>query len=66
MEAGKYADVLILDANPLEDIRNTTKIHMVIQNGSILDTRLDGNFIDRIPRPTRPQEMEDRTFNDAG
>ena len=52
IEAGKYADFLILDANPLEDIRNTRKIHMVIQNGRALDRRLEPNFVDPLPSPT--------------
>ena len=51
VEPGKYADFLILDANPLEDIRNTQKIHMVIQGGRILDTRLDPTRMDEIPHP---------------
>lgn len=33
IEAGKKADLLILDADPLGDIRNTEKIHEVIWNG---------------------------------
>lgn len=32
---GKLADLVVLDANPLEDIRNTTAIHRVIQNGRL-------------------------------
>jgi Amidohydrolase family len=31
------ADLVLLDADPLEDIRNTEKIEMVIVNGKILD-----------------------------
>ena len=37
IETDKYADLLILDANPLEDIRNTQKIHLVIKGGKVLD-----------------------------
>ena len=37
LEAGKLADVLILDANPLEDIRNIRSIHAVIRDGEIVD-----------------------------
>lgn len=35
--AGKTADLLLLDANPLEDIRNTQRIHAVIFNGNLYD-----------------------------
>jgi imidazolonepropionase-like amidohydrolase len=34
--AGKLADILILSANPLDDIRNTRKIDQIIQGGRVL------------------------------
>ncbi len=34
---GKMADLVLLDRNPLQDIRNTTSIIAVIQNGRFLD-----------------------------
>ncbi|MGA6163003.1 amidohydrolase family protein [Amycolatopsis magusensis] len=33
---GKRADLLILDANPLTDIRNTRKIHSLLHRGTLL------------------------------
>lgn len=44
---GKYADLVVLDANPLEDIHNTTKIDLVYLRGTLLyrpalDTLLEG------------------------
>lgn len=33
IEAGKYANLILLDGNPLQDIRNTKKIHQVILKG---------------------------------
>ena len=42
VEAGKIANLVLLDANPLEDIRNTQKIWGVILRGRYLDrTQLD-------------------------
>jgi hypothetical protein len=35
--AGKIADLVLLTANPLEDIRNTQKINAVIANGRLFD-----------------------------
>jgi imidazolonepropionase-like amidohydrolase len=35
--AGQRADLLLLDANPLDDIRDTTKIHAVVPGGQLLD-----------------------------
>jgi len=35
VQEGMLADLLILNANPLEDIRNTTKIHGVIKDGKL-------------------------------
>jgi len=42
IEPGKIADLVLLDANPLDDIRNTRKIAAVVANGNLLDRkRLD-------------------------
>ncbi|HTI65679.1 MAG TPA: amidohydrolase family protein [Gemmatimonadaceae bacterium] len=37
IEPGKLADLVILDANPLTDIRNTRRIAAVIQGGRVVD-----------------------------
>jgi len=34
---GKLADLVILDGDPLDDIRNTRKIHQVIRSGIVVD-----------------------------
>jgi imidazolonepropionase-like amidohydrolase len=37
IEVGRLADLVLLDADPLEDIRNTRKIWKVIQGGRVVD-----------------------------
>jgi len=37
VEPGKIADLVLLSANPLEDIRNTRKISIVVANGRLFD-----------------------------
>jgi imidazolonepropionase-like amidohydrolase len=39
LETGKLADLIVLDADPLEDIRNSEKIDLVMINGWLLDAR---------------------------
>ena len=39
IEKGKFADMVLLDADPLSDISNTQKINTVIVNGRVLDRR---------------------------
>jgi len=50
IETGKLADMVILDANPLEDIRNTETIDRVVQNGRLYD----GDTLDQIWPDTTP------------
>jgi len=39
VEKGKLADLVLLDANPLQDISNTKKINAVVLNGRLLDRK---------------------------
>ena len=39
IEPGKIADLVLLDADPLEDIRNTQRINTVVANGRLFDRK---------------------------
>lgn len=50
LEEGKLADLVLLDANPLDDIRNTRRIHKVIRDGSVMDTAFHADYQFPFPR----------------
>ncbi len=37
LEPGKLADLLVLEADPLADIRNLRRIHSVVKGGRVFD-----------------------------
>lgn len=49
--AGKLADLVVLDANPLQEIRNAQRVKMVIKNGQIVDTTYHADYSIPTPRP---------------
>jgi hypothetical protein len=44
LEAGKYADLIVFDADPLADLRNSVKTKYVMKNGRLYD----GNSLDEV------------------
>ena len=55
IEVGKLADILILEKNPLDDLRNTNSLTHVIKNGKVFDA----NTLDEV----WPQERKAERFN---
>ena len=54
LEGGKLADLLVLDGNPLENIRNTNTIRYVMKNGRLYD----GNTLDEVWPQARTAAQE--------
>lgn len=55
LEPGKLADLIVLDANPLDNIRNTNTIRFVMKNGRLYDgTTLDEVWPTPRPAPDEP------------
>ena len=61
LNAGKLADVLILDENPLKDIRASTSIRYVMKNGILYDAAtLDQYFPHEKPAPNTWWQVTDK------
>ncbi len=61
VEAGKLADILVLDGNPLDDIKNTNTIRYVMKNGRVYD----GNTLAEVWPRQRPMPKQWWMTHDA-
>ncbi len=60
VEVGKLADLILLDANPITDIKNTRKIAGVFVNGNWLDkTKINATLLDLSKRNTANKDKFD-------
>ena len=53
IEQGKLADLVLLDGNPLRDIRNTQKINAVVVNGRLLDRQALDEMLSKVAADAR-------------
>jgi len=62
LEPGKLGDLVVLDANPLDDIHNSDHISFVVQNGRVYDGNLDQLAPDKVKRPPFFWQKEGQGF----
>jgi imidazolonepropionase-like amidohydrolase len=53
VEKGRLADLVLLDANPLERIENTQKISAVVVNGRLLDRKELDRLLAQVESPNK-------------
>ena len=58
VEVGKLADLVIIDGNPLADIRSTQSIQTVIVNGRVLDAAERGRILAAAARVASAGKVE--------
>lgn len=56
IEAGKLADLVVVEGNPLNDIRNTRNVRMVVRSGRVYDSRRLLRSVESTIGPTGPDE----------
>jgi imidazolonepropionase-like amidohydrolase len=47
VEVGKLADLIVVDANPLEDITNVRQLQLVLKEGSVVSDKRSSSSSDR-------------------
>lgn len=58
LEPGKLADLVIMDKNPLTDIRNTNTIRYVMKNGRLYDGNTLDEVYPQVRKASRPENHE--------
>jgi hypothetical protein len=58
LEAGKFADLIVLDRDPLANIRNSNSVSMVMVNGRLFD----GNTLDEVYPRKKPLVRQPWTY----
>jgi hypothetical protein len=66
VEPGKLADLILIEGDPLADIRNTRNIRAVILDGKVVDTTIDPNFRNPLPRPVSALLADDAPLEFMG
>ena len=57
LEAGKIADLILVEGDPLADISATRNIRLVMKEGQVIDTTFDPNFVNPMPRTVYVQSL---------